>query len=115
MRRGKLLKQRGGKADEGAAALLMPSPIAVTRSAATFAGLSLGISRAGVGSHGLMLIAQVHDHLEERLDHVDQRLGHPQGAQRSEQRQILGLEEVVAGVTVGVLERASTSRDREPG
>ena len=38
-----------------AAALLIPSPIALTRSPATVAGLSGGISRAGVGSHGGML------------------------------------------------------------
>jgi hypothetical protein len=38
-----------------ARALLMPWPIALTRSAMTFAGLSGGISRAGVGSHGGML------------------------------------------------------------
>ena len=38
-----------------AAALLMPSPTALTRSPATVAGLSVGISRAGVGSHGGML------------------------------------------------------------
>jgi len=38
-----------------AAALLIPWPIALTRSVATVAGLSVGISRAGVGSHGLML------------------------------------------------------------
>jgi len=37
------------------AALLIPSPIALTRSAATFPGLSVGMSRAGVGSHGGML------------------------------------------------------------
>jgi hypothetical protein len=38
-----------------AAALVMPSPIALTRSAVTFAGSSGGISRAGVGSHGAMV------------------------------------------------------------
>ena len=39
-----------------AAALLIPSPIASTRSPATVAGSrGGGISRAGVGTHGLML------------------------------------------------------------
>ena len=38
-----------------ARALLIPWPIALTRSVATVARLSGGISRAGVGSHGGML------------------------------------------------------------
>jgi hypothetical protein len=44
----------GGKSIR-AKALLNPSPIALTRSVATFPGSSVGISRAGVGSHGGML------------------------------------------------------------
>ncbi len=51
--------------------------------------------RGGIPRRDGAVIAQFHDLPEERLDHVDQRLGHPQGAQRTEQREVLGFEEVV--------------------
>ena len=44
-----------GGGEPMARALSKPSPIAATRSATSLTGLSGGISRAGVGSHGLML------------------------------------------------------------
>ena len=56
--------------------------------------------RGGLPRRDAVVIAQLHDDPEERLHHVDQRLGHPQGAQRTEQRQVLSLEEVVVGVAV---------------
>ena len=67
--------------------------------------------RGGFPRPDAAVIAQVHDHLEERLDHVDQLLGHPQGAQRTEQRQVRVIEEVVVGVAVGAL----VSRRRPSG
>ena len=45
----------GGREPVRARALLIPSPTALTRSPATVAGSCIGISRAGVGSHGGML------------------------------------------------------------
>ena len=94
----------GGGEPNRARALLMPSPIALTRSAVTSPGRASGSAVPGwVPTADAAVIAQFHEHPEERLDHVDHRLGHPHGAQRSEQRQVLGLEEVVVGVAVGAL------------
>ena len=57
----------------------------------------------GLPRRDVAVVTQFHDHPEERLEHVNHRLGHAQGAQRAEQRQVLRLEEVVVGVTVSAL------------
>ena len=82
------------------AQLLIPSPTASTRSAATVAGSSGGRRVLQVApAAGDLGVAQVHDHLEERLDHVDVLLGTPRVRSGAEQQQVWVLEEV-AGVAV---------------
>ena len=100
-----------------ARALLMPSPIALTQ----IAGHRHQVERrdqprrGGLPRRDAAVIAQVHDHLEERLDHIDQRLGHPQGAQRTEQRQVLASRRSSSWCHRGCPGRRETSSDRQAG